>query len=276
MNQTFSLPRFGRLLYKYLSDNRGQLLTSFALLTGIMLIGLVVFYRGLPFATDRNRGISLFVFGWPLWFIFTWQQTEVLNHRERSISYLLQPASQLEKFLLIWLVSGVGFLVVYLLLFTVFDAFGIAYVNGRNWNPEQLRAIKSVDGITSIKPFYKSSYPLPPTHILVLTGLLHPFCLAAFLFVKRYSLPVVGVLVLVVLAAGYFINFYTVQALLTPAKVVTVLPLENATVNLPSGNGYRDIILPQPLTDVFRYTTGIAGVLLLYVIAFFRLKEREV
>ena len=276
MNQTFSLSRFGRLLYKYLSDNRGQLLTSLAMLTGILLVGALLFYTGLPSQVDRNRGAFLFLVGWFAWFIFTWMQVEVLNHRERSINYLLQPASQLEKFLLIWVISGVGFLTVYLLLFTVVDAVGVGYVNSRNWTPEQLSTIRQVDGVLRITLFYKSEQLLPPAHILVLTGLLHPVCLATFLFVKRYSLPIVSVVIVIVLVTGFFINFYTVKAMLSPAHVVSVLPLESPTVKLPASSVYRTIDLPQPLGDIIRYATGITGIVLLYVIAFFRLKEREV
>ena len=276
MNQTFSLSRFGRLLYKYFSDNRGQLLTSLAMLTGILLTVSTLIYLGVPFLVDQKRVAFLFVIGWFAWFVFTWMQVEVLNHRERSINYLLQPASQLEKFLLIWVISGVGFLTVYLLLFTVVDAVGVGYVNSRNWTPEQLSTIRQVDGVLRITPFYKSEQLLPPAHILVLTGLLHPVCLATFLFVKRYSLPIVSVVIVIVLVTGFFINFYTVKAMLSPAHVVSVLPLESPTVKLPASSVYRTIDLPQPLGDIIRYATGITGIVLLYVIAFFRLKEREV
>jgi len=276
MNQTFSSSRFGRLLSKYISDNRGQLLTSLALLTGILLVGALLAYRGLPFQADRNRGVLLFFFGWLLWYIFTWQQTEVLNHRERSINYLLQPASQPEKFLLIWLVSGVGFLIVFLGLFSIIDALGVAYVNTINWTPNQLKIIRQVDGLLVIKPFYQSENMWPPAQLLVLTGLLHPFCLAAFLFIKRYSLPIVGVLILVTLAAGYFVNSYMLTWLLDTAEPLSVLPFERAIVESPKGMAVRKLDLPQPLGDIIRYTTGIAGIVLLYIIAFYRLKEREV
>ena len=37
MNQTFSLTRFGRLLRKYFTDNRGQLGANLALLTVVLM-----------------------------------------------------------------------------------------------------------------------------------------------------------------------------------------------------------------------------------------------
>ena len=280
MNQTFSLPRFGRLLYKYFSDNRTQLLLNVALLTGILLIGAVIFYRDLPFQADRNRTISLFLFGWPIWYVFTWQQVEVLNNRERTMSYLLQPASQLEKFLLIWLISGIGFLIVFFSLFFIVDALGVAYVNGKDWTPDQLRTIRQADGLLTIKPIFQSDHgwTRTPAQALVLIGLLHPFCLAAFLFVKRYSLPIVGVLILVTLAAGFFLNSSFVSWLLVAPKAVQALPFGQTSVEYSTGKGslFRKLELPQPLGDIIRYSTLAVGIVLLYIIAFFRLKEREV
>ncbi len=276
MNQTFSSSRFGRLLSKYIADNRTQLLLNVALLTGILLIGALIFYRGSPFQTDQNRTLLLFLFGWPLWYVFTWQQVEVLNNREQAIGYLLQPASQLEKFLVIWLVSGLGFLIVFFGLFTITDAVGVAYVNGRSWSPEDLGWMRQTGGSLSIKPFYQSNHIVPPAQILVLTALLHPFCLAAFMFIKRYSFSVVGVLILVMLAVGYFINSYMLTWFLNTAEPLSTLPFERAIVESPKGMAVRRLDLPQPLGDIIRYTTGITGIVLLYMIAFYSLKEREV
>ena len=277
MNQTFSLNRFGRLLRKYFTDNRGQLLANLGLLAGILLVGALLFYTGLPHQADRNRGISLFFFGWPLWIVFIWQQIEVLNHRERSISYLLQPASQLEKFLLIWLVSGVGFLTVFFLLYTTVDVFGVAYVNGRDWTPDQLKTIRDANGIMSIKPFYQSRYIWPPAQILVLTILLHPFCLAAFFFVKRYSLPIVGVLILGIITAGIFVNSYLAHWIVNTPEPINIMPFEQLSAQSPLNRyDYRRIDLPQPLSNQLRYSVGVIAIVLLYITAYVRLKEREV
>lgn len=276
MNQTFSLPRFGRLLRKYFVDNRGQLSAGLALLIGLMIALTVVFYGSLPFAVDRNRPIPCFFLGWAAWYVFTWQQTDVLNHKERSLNYLLQPASQLEKFVLLWLVSGVGFLAVYVLIFTVLDSFGVAYVNGRQWSPAQLVQIRNAGGVLSIKPFYQSNVFWPPTHILVFTALLHPLSIAFLLIIKRYSLPLVGVFFMVLLTAGYLLNSYLVHWLLNTSEPLSVLPFESAGVDAPTGSGSRKIDLPQPIGSQLRYAVGIVAVVLLYIIAYFRGKEREV
>ncbi|GAB3639517.1 hypothetical protein [Spirosoma arcticum] len=277
MNQTFSLPRFGRLLRKHFTDNRGQLLAGLALLIGLMIALTVVFYRNLPFAVDRNRPIPCFFLGWAAWYVFTWQQTDILNNKERSLNYLLQPASQLEKFVLLWLVSGVCFLTVYVLIFTVLDSFGVAYVNGRQWSPAQLAQIRNVGGILSIKPFYQSDGFWPPTPILVLTGLLHPLSTVFLLIVKRYSLPLVAVLAFCLFIGSMFLNSAILSSLTGSDSASNVIPFNNFLAQPPTGElFYRTISLPQPIGSQIRYAVGSVVVVLLYITAYFRLKEREV
>ena len=128
----------------------------------------------------------------------------------------------------------------------------------------------------SIKPFYQSDNFWPPAHILVLNGLLHPLSIVFLLFFKRYSLPLVGVLFMVLLASGYFLNSYVLHWILDTREPLSALPFESVGVDAPTGLGYRRIDLPQPIGNQLRYVVGITAVVLLYITAFFRLKEREV
>lgn len=276
MNQTFLLPRFGRLLRKYFTDNRGQLGVNVALLAVVLIALACIFYSDNPSAVDRSRSIPFFFVGWVAWYIFIWQQTEPLNHKERAMTYLMQPASQMEKIVLIWFVSGIGFMLAFLLVFGLIDATGVQYVNSREWNPAQLEQIKGAGNMLSIKPFYQSDNFWPPAHILVLTGLLHPFSLASLLILKQYSLPLVGVLIIVLIPLGYFLNTYLAHWFLNIPEVNSALPFEGLFVNALAGSGSRRIDLPQPIGDQLRYVVGITVVVLLYITAYFRLNEREV
>ncbi|AQG79536.1 hypothetical protein [Spirosoma montaniterrae] len=276
MNQTFSLLRFGRLLRTHLSENKGQSLTSLALMTGLMLAFAVLFSRGFPFAVERNRSIMFFLLGWPLWFTFIWLQTDVLNQRERAFAYLLRPASMVEKFLLIWLLTGVGFVITYLLLFTLIDAGLIDYVNNREWSAAELKQIKRWGNIRTMRPFYRTPDFWPPAHNLVLTGLLHPVCVFLFLTIKRYALPIVGVLILAILGGGYLLNSYMITQLLHLPEMLSAMPFESVFVTDQKQSTGLDLDLPQPLGNQLRYLLGITVVILLYLTAFFRLKEREV
>ena len=278
MNQTFSWVRFGRLLYKYFTDNRGQLLANVGLLIGILLIADVFSYQGWPGAVTNMRALVFFLVGWPCWYVFTVQQINVLNQRERAMNFLLQPASQFEKIALIWLVSGLGFAVVYGLTFTLFDSIGTWIVNHRDWSPKQLDVIRRQGGMFELKPFLvDANTNNVPAQLWAFTTLLHSFTLAFALFVRRYTLPVVVVIAFGIITFGYLGNNYLLHLLTGSDWISSVSPFEKAAAQSPLNQySYRTLELPQPLSDQLRYTVGIIAICLLYITAFVRLKEREV
>lgn len=279
MNQTFSLNRFGRLLRTYFSDNRSSLLINIALLVGgLCVLSLFVYRNGYPDGVNEQRYILFFFIGWAAWYVFTVQQVAVLNEKERSISYLLRPASLLEKYLLIVLISGIGFLLIYLTTFVLIDAVGVSYVNHRHWTPNQLAQIRRVGGMLQIKSIFESNELRDvPTSIWVFTAFLHSTALALALFIRRYALPLIVVLVIGLIVAGIAVNGYILNGLLRDDDLYFRLPFDSLGVSFPENpNQYRRINPPQPIGNQLRYAVGIIAVVLLYVTAYFRLKEREV
>ncbi len=276
-NQTFSLTRFGRLLGKQFTDNRGQWLTNLALLTGGMATVGVVIASGVPPEIDNMRTAAFFIGGWASWYVFVWQQTDLLNQKERAISYLLQPASAFEKTLALWLITGVGFVVVYVGCFLLLDAAGVAFVNSRAWSAQQLDEIRMRGGLSSIKPFYESAElaDMPP-FVWVLTGLLHSFSLAMLLTVRRYALAIVAVAAFVLIGAGFFLNITVANQLISPGNVVSGKPFEGVIVKTNNPGTFYALDLPQPLGDQLRWLVGVAVLLGLYAVAYVKLNEREV
>lgn len=278
MNQTFSWSRFGRLLRKYFTDNRMQLLIYIGLLISGLLVLTAFVYQGFPNAVNDQRMVLFFLLGWPCWYVFTVQQTAVLSQKERAINYLMQPASQLEKILLIWLVSGVGFIVVYLCVFAAFDTMGVAYVNNRNWSPEQLDAIRRMRGSMTIGSiFSETAVSGTPAQLWVFTSLLHPFVMAFSLLVRRYTLPLVVVIAFALLIFGCLVNNSLLHTLTGSEDIGSSTPFSDAHAISPIERfRYYKVEIPQPIGNGIRYTLGIVAIILLYVTAYFRLKEREV
>ncbi len=275
MNQTFLFTRFGRLLHKYFTDNRNALLANLGLLISVLIVTAVLVYSAkYPQAVDHNRPIPFIFIGWAAWYVFTWQQTAVLNRREQAITYLLLPASQLEKILLVWLVSGVGFLFAYLLMFTIIDEVGVSYVNHIQWTPEQQKIV----GTYQLTSWYKSSQFLRmPLMIWGLSALLHPFALAFSLTIRKFTLPLVAVLAFVLFIGGMFFNSAVLRGLTGSASASYIVPFSNFWSNPPTGESfYRPVDVPQPIRNQIRYLVSILVITLLYITAYFRLKEREV
>lgn len=182
------------------------------------------------------------------------------------MTYLLQPASQLEKILLVWLVSGMGFIVVFLLVFGLTDTVGVQYVNSRDW-PK---------GTPKLGSYYEFNGFIPPI-MWAFTALLHPVMLALFLVVRKYALPSVAVLVFILLFGGLIINSLILGNITGLGLTNRTFPFDSLGVSAPGNQGqYRRIDLPQPLGNQLRYVVGIVAVVLLYITAYFRLKEREV
>ncbi|ADB37172.1 hypothetical protein [Spirosoma linguale] len=266
MNQTFSVSRFGRLLRKYFIDSRGQLLANLGLLMVVLLAVAFILYSGNPLPVSRNRVIPFFFIGWAAWYVFIWQQTEALNHKERAMTYLMQPASQLEKIGLIWLVSGAGFVVVYCLLFGLVDVAGVQYVNSREWPA----------GTPVLEPYYYTFEGFKP-NLWVLTVLLHPFALVFLLVVRRYSLPSVAILTFLLIFLGIILNSLIMGSLIDIGEGNRIAPFDRLGVPSPINKKlYRLIDLPQPIGNQIRYAVGLLAVVILYITAYFRLKEREV
>ena len=276
MNQIFSLSRFGRLLRTYFLDNRSSLLINIALLMGgLCVLTLFFYHNNYPQGVDRARYILLFFVGWASWYVFTVQQVAVLNEKERSITYLMRPASLLEKYLLIVLLSGVGFLLVFASTFVLIDAVGVSYVNHRHWTPDQLAQMRRAGSMLILKPVYKSAELSDiPVMLWVFTALLHATALTLALLIRRYALPLIVVLVVGLIVIGFMANEYVLNGLFEDSEVYKGFPFSDLSVSRK--NVFRQLSLPQPIGNQIRYVVGIAAIILLYITAWFRLKEREV
>ncbi|QMW05058.1 hypothetical protein [Spirosoma foliorum] len=278
MNQTFSINRFGRLLRKYFTDSRGQLLASLGLLIGCLVVFGAITYQSIPVSVRNTRSILFFALGWPCWYIFTVQQIAGINQKERAINYLMQPASQFEKIALIWLISGLGFIVVYLGLFFLADTIGVSFINNRHWSPDKLVEIRERGSMLKIEPFFNHiSMRDIPTSSWVFTALLHSFTLAFALLIRRYTLPLVVIVAFGLLFSGLFINNFLLQNLTGSDTIRSSFPFAEGIAKSPIQKyQYRIVQIPSFIGSQLRYIVGFTAIVLLYITAYVRLKEREI
>lgn len=276
MNQTFSLSRFGRLLRTYFVENRNALLASVAVLFVVLVAFSLVVYNQMPSVVSNGRYALLFLVGGAAWYVFTVQQVAVLNEKERAITYLLRPASQVEKWAQLVLLSGLGFLTIYLVLFSVVDSIGIWLINHHTWKPEELKMIReNYDNQLTVESYlsWKLLSELP-INFWLSAAFIHPASLALALLVRRYTLPLLPVIAFVFLFALIIVNVQLIQSFVGNQVSASVDSSGNAFIE--KGHDWRMLRVPQPAGDLIRYGVGVSVVLLLYVTAFFRLKEREV
>ncbi|MBD2701280.1 hypothetical protein IC229_11575 [Spirosoma sp. BT702] len=277
MNQTFSFTRFTRILRKYFTDNRGQLLANLGLLIGVLVAVTIFLYRSYPREIDDMRYKIMLVVGWGGWYIFIMQQITALNEKQRAINYLMQPASALEKITLLWLISGVGFLVVFFAVYTLIDAIGIGFVNNRNWTPEQLNQIRRIGGLLELKPWYASKALVNiPVTIWVFTAIFHAVYMMLSFMLRRYTIALGVVLTLAIaifttLLNTSLIEFFTGNSTIRTAGLFSPVLLES-----PDQTSWRLLDLPQPIGNQIRYLVAGLVAVLSYITAYVGLKEREV
>lgn len=277
MNQTFSLNRFGRLLRTYFVENRNALLASVAVLFVVLVAFSSVVYRQYPVSVANSRYNILFIVGGAAWYIFTVQQVTVLNEKERAITYLLRPASLTEKWLQLVVVSGLFYLIVCLSLFTIIDSVGVWFVNHYTWNPDELKTIReNYDNQLTIDSYLNwSDIGELPRSFWLSAALIHPASLALALLVRRYTLPLLPVIAFTFVFVLTFFNTQLLQGLFNDQVSVSPEIFGKAFVEKMNGS-WRMVRVSKNAGDIIRYGVGVAVVLLLYVTAFFRLKEREV
>gem|GEM_PF-2360453 len=277
MNQTFSSARFGRLLRKFFRDNGWSLVSMVGVLFVILAVSLsLMVYKNPPNSVESSRLVGFLGLSLVLWPLFTHQIAADYNNRDQALSTLMLPASLFEKWLVLWVVSGLGFVLCFFSFFTLIDAIGTYYVNHRDWPQATLdyftqrhisRTIDRVD-FTELRK----------TPIWAVWLMLHPFTLAATLLFRKYTLAI-GVFVGILLFGAVFtLNQYYVQLMLDESVTVNnVFPFAGFGVMKETASGpFHYLTLPQPIGNIIRWTVGIAAVGLLYAVAYFRLKEREV
>lgn len=277
MNQTFSLSRFGRLLRTYFGENRNALLANTAVLFVILIAFSSIIYRQYPTTVANSRYNILFIVGGAAWYIFTAQQVTVLNEKERAITYLLRPASLIEKWLQLVVVSGLFYLIVCLSLFTIIDSVGVWVVNHHTWKPDELKMIRENYGNQLTIDSYLNWNDIGelPRSFWLSAAFIHPASLALALLVRRYTLPLIPVIAFTFLFVLSIVNKQLLQGLFDDQVLVSPEVFGNAFVE-KTNRSWRMVRVSKPAGDIIRYGVGLSAVLLLYVTAFFRLKEREV
>lgn len=135
MNQYFNLNRFISLLKLELYKSRRGILLTFVVTFGLhffvgFLLSLLVEDHLTVYNHDENYAFSLMVGG----FILSSLAFSDLSHPLKRPAYLLLPAAVLEKFLSMWLLTTVGWVLLYTITFTAYTWFvngvGQAFFNG--------------------------------------------------------------------------------------------------------------------------------------------------
>ena len=135
MNNTFDIKRFALVFRKDLIENGKRYTLFFLAMFGLM--ALVITFQTLDYYDiERNAGdhlslnrilliyLSFMFLGFGTWFASTFSTP--MNRKLKRLSYLISPASNLEKYLVRWIITTIGFIPVFFAAMWIADALRVA------------------------------------------------------------------------------------------------------------------------------------------------------
>ncbi|MGI4863306.1 MAG: hypothetical protein ACRYFZ_05235 [Janthinobacterium lividum] len=262
MRQYFNLKRLGRLLRKQLTDYYINYLLGLGVLLGglLLLIGGFVYweYRIFPVRTQEGFFVMLLL---ATGSFFTSTVFAALGDKRQAATLLTLPASQLEKYLAGWLLSLVGFTLVYLVAFYTVDVLLLQLLRLRGGLPHTLFNIFSPQ--SPVLAWLLVYYPL--LHAVMLYGSIF---FQKSQFVRTAALSLLAVLVLCLANwQALSVLFHRQVGLAFPFGEVSVhdneLSYYVAYTSLPAGQ--------LPWLDALPLVLAV----MLWVAAYFRLAEKQ-
>ena len=278
MNNTFDIRRFGLVFRKDIIENGKRYLLLVLTMLGLMTL-VLTFYSWRNYQVN-DPGSYLFLnkvlleilscmfFASGIWFASTFSTP--MNHKLKRLSYLISPSSHLEKFLVRWILTTIGFILAFFATMWVADFLrvGICSVIYPEIDIHFLDISKLVSPKGSIS-LYNREYVVPQevfTILLSIYFLLQSVFLLGSTFWEKAS----------------FIKTFTAGAAIVAAFILICRWM----ILLFYGglDGYSNVLSSFELDRSFSTEQAIifaaivmyAFALTCWILAFFRLKESEI
>jgi hypothetical protein len=258
MNQVIDINRFSALIKLNLAAGQKGFLLATSGFFGFVFIFSFFVARNNPAGLSMMHNVFYYIFLYGGGIAMAGTAFHMLNTRTKSISYISLPASTTEKFLVSWLLTGIGWLIVAMVLYPLFailvNGFWSVILDFRYeiFNPFTMIA----DRFTKADPFL----PYITVHAAFFLGA------AAFM---HYAIPKT-------LLAGFI-----VQSIFTFVSVVTMLILFKSIT--PEAGTNMVMFDSEKVSRFNELSTLVAKLVFVYILpvifytaAFFKLKEREV
>lgn len=263
MNNTFHAKRFGRLLKKTLLERPAQLFGFTGLILVLTLIAYAVVKKLIGYGAAQNL---CFIWGmsgggaFMASFVFAY-----FSSNASGSSFLTLPASNFEKWFCGVLIAGILYPIIFLVFFRAIDTMFVTLYH---------------NGLDPGAPFYKQRYE--SVYIFPFDGIIAWKVYPVFLFLcgAMLSAPLffnkVGfikmALAICVLALGSFgLNWLLAKVFFGP--IIEAAPFNHVTI--PVGATEGSIELPETTGKIFRYSLWYVIPLILWLVTFIRLREKE-
>ncbi|MVN22208.1 hypothetical protein [Mucilaginibacter arboris] len=259
MNQTFNINRFSMLFKKHTLENYKTYLMSVG-----VLAGLLVLFMGI--ASYANDGYLLLGFQEAFFVIFlllagcifTSLVFADLGDKKKAIPALTLPASHFEKYLVSWLYSFLIFQLLYVALFYLIAALIISFGHDVPGRENVLLDLFDKDRMA-----YMAFVLYPFIHSVILFGAIY---FEKLHFIKTGFAFFTGIFLLGLL------NRPIISSMIDETIRGTTI---FSPLDITDGKNYWTIFPPEIQKQTIGIVLGII-VVILWVSAYFRLKEKEV
>jgi hypothetical protein len=275
MNQFFNFNRFSLLVAKHWADNKKRYLLSVLAFIGL-LIGWFIFTILVDSRYPMGQGLQLVTYFFSLFTVGSFYASQYfrdLGSRSKGINFLLVPASSFEKVLCGLLYTVLLFFVVFTLAFYLVDVLMITIT--KNFITPDIEYPAGQKGLLNVFEAAKiHASPTTTFNVLWIYFSIQSVFLLGSVYFQKYSFikTIIGGFVIFFLLFCYVYFLYDMMpkgdyanGVFTSYIIKTSGNKDNFLVQLPGWLG-------QVLYYLFMYGTAP----FLYLVTYFRLKEKQV
>ncbi len=275
MNQTFSFQRFSLLVAKNWAENKKRYLLSL-----VAYISLVFVWYVFIMLTDDGhpmaRGLQEVTFVFSLLLVgpfFASQFFSELGSKTKATSYLMVPASTLEKLLCSLLYTIVLFFVLFVMAFYFVDFLAVLIANTFHPSYNGVTTVNGTLAKTRVINIFDSKNASNDLsyHFFIVFSILQSVFLLGSVYFQKYSYIKTVISLTLILLISAFVVFEVMGSILpSPAS------FNGVEFRIFNGEKMKIVELPKWAMKLVEYLFLYGFTIVFWVATYFRLKEKEV
>ncbi|WP_316635955.1 hypothetical protein [uncultured Flavobacterium sp.] len=264
MNDVFDIKRFTWLLKKSVLEQPAMLIGLLAVTITITLLTYAIVQSMIGIGKAQ---LSAFILGFLVGGSFMASSVfGYFSSKSNGVSYLLLPASHLEKWLCGIIISGVLFVIIYLGFYRLIDVFFVnSYRNNLDHNAINYQILYNSVEIFS---FNNSISRLVFATFFNISGAM----LLGSLYFNKVSYIKVSLLICILIIGTYFLNLFFASFFFE--HIDLAVPFRNIFLKVDKEIGIID--MPSAPANAASFAIAYLIPAALWVLAYLRLKEKEV
>jgi len=260
MENIFNPARFGSLLNKHFREHLRMYLMSL-LVFGAAILAIFIFLISNSNTLSLSIGAQFAVCSISLllgMFIFTGNIFSDYNHSRSAFTATMLPASIFEKYLLYWLVSLIGFTIFALGAYHLSQGIVLEYIKNHGAETSRFLVWNEAKGV------------LPFKWMLIIYLSVHSIAFLGAISFRKKTVIVTALVSFTLISAYVYLNYRLSLVVLSGNSV----PFPFVPVSISTADGWVQV--DHSNSELWATITLSTIIILFWICAFFKLKERQV